>query len=92
MLSHPARISRLFLVLDQSSAMAGWAVSTGSRAPAVTAAALASGAARGAGDGTKAGATKRAAKASRTTGRALELRAILASEMSGRLDRSERDK
>ena len=37
----------------------------------------ASGAARGAGDGTKAGATKRAARASRTTGRALVLRAIL---------------
>ena len=50
-------------------------------APAVMAAALASGAARGAGDGTNAGATKRAARASRTTGRALELRAIFAFRM-----------
>ena len=68
------------LRLSRSSAIAGWAVSSGSAAPATRAAVLASGAARGAGDGTKAGATKRAARASRTRGSALEPRAIFASK------------
>ena len=75
---HPHRLLRL----SRSSAIAGWAVSSGSAAPATRAAVLASGAARGAGDGTKAGATKRAARASRTRGSALEPRAIFASARS----------